>query len=203
MTADTPPSERELVTRAQAGDEQALAQLFERSSPQTRRSLRTRLSPAILRRLSESDILQDTLMTATARLESFEYRGEGSFQRWLAGIAENTRRQVIRRHTQTKRRDVRAEVTRDARPRTHHHEGPQATASRLAMAREMQEAVAQALEAMSGDHRTVIQLLEQRRVTLVDAGELLGRSPNAVKKLHARALAELARRLGLDGEGTQ
>ena len=55
------------------------------------------LSRAILRRLSESDILQETLVTASARLESFEFRGEGSFQRWLTGIANNTRREVLRR----------------------------------------------------------------------------------------------------------
>ena len=76
-----------------------------------------------------------------------------------------------------------------------------ATPSRIAMAREMRDLIASALADMPEDYRTVIQLLDRRRTSVEEAGELMGRTANAIKKLHPRALAELARRLGLD-EGT-
>ena len=50
---------------------------------------------------------------------------------------------------------------------------------------------------MPDDYQTVIQLLQHRRMTIVEAGELMGRSANAIKKLHARALLDLADRLDL------
>ena len=45
----------------------------------------------------------------------------------------------------------------------------------------------------------VLELLQHRRLTLGEAAELMGRSVNAIKKLHARALGELASKLGVRG----
>jgi RNA polymerase sigma-70 factor (ECF subfamily) len=201
MAHDSEPSERNLVHLARSGDHQALAALFHSCEAPTKRNIRKRLSPAVRRRLSESDVFQEAIMTAARRIDTFEFRGDGSFQRWLGGIAENTRRDAVRRHTHAAKRSVRAEITRDARPETRHAEGAGATPSRIAMAKEMRDLIASALADMPEDYRAVIQLLERRRTSREEAGELMGRSANAVKKLHARALAELARRLGLD-EGT-
>jgi len=193
-------SECELVRRAQSGDEAALALLFEQSTAGIKRSIDRRLAPAVQRKVSTSDVFQEALITAARRVDTFEYRGEGSFRRWLAGIAENVRRAAVSRNTQVAKRDIRAEVTRGARPETRHTAGKEATPSRVAMARETRERVAQVLEVLPEDYRTVIQLLEGRKMSLAEASELMGRSSNAVKKLHARALVELARRLDL-GKG--
>lgn len=200
MTRDPDSPEHLLVDLAQSGDEEALATLFDRCAASTKRGIRQRLSPAIRRKVSDSDVFQEVLVTAARRLDTFEYRGEGSFQRWIGGIAEYTRRDAIRRHTLAAKRDVRAEVSRDARPETRHAVGRAASPSRMAMAQEMRQHIAEVLAEMPEDYRTAIQLLERRRVSLVEAGELMGRSANAVKKLHARALSELAHRLGLDDE---
>ena len=70
------------------------------------------------------------------------------------------------------------------------------------MAKEMRDAISGILAEMPEDYRTVIQLLERRGVSLAEAGELMGRSTNAVKKLRTRALKELAQRLGLGDRGT-
>lgn len=202
MEHEPKPSERDLVDLARSGDQRALAKLFDRCEARTKGTIQRRLSPSIRRRLSGSDVFQETLMIATRRIDTFEFRGEGSFQRWLSGIAENTRRDVVRRHTQAAKRDVRTEVTRGARAATWHAEGTEATPSRVAMAKEMREAIAGILAEMPEDYRTVIQLLERRGVSLAEAGELMGRSTNAVKKLRTRALKELAQRLGLGDRGT-
>ena len=199
-TNDPTPSERDLMDLARSGDQYALGELFDRCEAATKRTIRRRMSPAVRRRVSASDVFQEAMVIAARRIDTFEFRGDGSFQRWFNGIAENKRRDAVRRHTQSAKRNVMTEVSRDARPETKHARGRAATPSREAMAKEMRDRIQRALAEMPEDYRTVIQLLERRRSSLEEAGELMGRSANAVKKLHARALADLAHRLEL-GEG--
>ncbi len=51
---------QDLVERAQSGDLQAFAELFESLRPRLLASIRTRLSPAIRQRVDPEDVLQDT-----------------------------------------------------------------------------------------------------------------------------------------------
>jgi RNA polymerase sigma-70 factor (ECF subfamily) len=190
-----------LVRRAQAGDELALTSLFDGHADALRRRIRGRLSPAVRRKLSESDVMQEACMVASRRLEEFEFRGQGSFGAWLGRIADNTALKAARQHAGTAKRNVHAEVSHDMRAETAQHAGEGQTASRLAMAAEMRERMAQALAGLSDDHRAVLELLQQRRLSFTEAGELMGRSVNAIKKLHARALGELASKLGVRGRG--
>jgi len=194
-------SDSGLVRQAQSGDAQALTLLFSRNEGIVRDRIRQRLSPAVRRKVADSDVLQETLMVAARRIGDFEYRGAGSFQAWLAAIAENAARKVVEHHVGAQKRDVRTEVSRDARAQTAQYRGGLPSPSHVAMADETRQRVAEALGGMSEDHQAVIQLLQHRRVTVAEASELMGRSVNAVKKLHARALAELADRLGIEGRG--
>jgi RNA polymerase sigma-70 factor, ECF subfamily len=196
-----PPSDSGLIRQAQAGDSQSIALLFARNEALVRRRIHRRLSPAVRRKVADSDVLQETWVTAARRLPEFENRGPGSFQAWVTAIADNAARKVLQRHLGTQKRDVRAEVSRDARATTVQHPDAQPSPSHVAMADETRQRVAEALRDMPEDYQTVIQLLQHRRATLAEASELMGRSLNAVKKLHARALADLADRLGIEGRG--
>jgi len=190
-------TEQLLVEQAKAGDEVALVSLFDRHAPRLKRRIRARLSRAVRRRVSDSDILQETWMAVTRGLEDFEYRGRGSFGAWTTRIADNAARKQVRHHAGTAKRSAATEVTRGQRQDTAHHVGPAPTPSGTAMAREMLLSIRAGMDALPESYRTVIELLQHRRVTILEAAELMGRSPNAVKKLHARALAELARHVGL------
>ena len=170
-----------------------------RYEPELRRRIHGRISPAIRRKCADSDILQETLIVAAKQIDQFEYRGSGSFKAWLQAIAENATRRAVEHHAGTQKRDVRAEVSRAGRPETQHQPDRPRSPSRRAMRDELRRRVAQALGEMPEDYATVIQLLQHRRMTILEAAELMGRSVNAVKKLHARALADLAVRLGVAG----
>jgi len=196
------PSEDTLVRRAQAGDELAVTSLFDGQAAALRRRIHRRLSPAIRRKVSESDVMQETCLVASRRLGEFEYRGEGSFGAWLGRIADNTALTVARRMAGTAKRNVHAEVSRDMRAETAQHGGALPSPSRRAMATELRERVAAAMAAMPEDYRVVLEMLQHRRLGFAEAAELMGRSANAVKKLHARALAELAEKLGVRGRGS-
>lgn len=189
--------EKLLVQRAKSGDEVALTSLFDRHAPRLKRRIRARLSPAVRRKVSDSDVLQETWMAVTRHLDQFEYRGQGSFVAWAGTIAENAARKQMRHHAGTAKRAAGTEVTRGVRKETFDHAGNGPSPSAAAMGREMRERIRQGMDALPESYRTVIELLQHRRVTIAEAAELMGRSPNAIKKLHARALAELSRRVGL------
>lgn len=195
MSRPPEPTERDLVERARAGDDLALSVLFDQHATRLRGRIHRGISPAVRRRVSDSDVLQETLIVAARRIEEFEYGGDGSFGRWLGGIAQNTVRHAVRRHAGTAKRDVAHEVTRGAK--SQHPAAPAIgpTPSQVVMAREMRARIAAALASMPEDYRIVIQLLEHRRVTIAEAAELMNRSSNAIKKLHARALADLSARV--------
>lgn len=195
-------SEFKLIQRAQRGDEQALRELMERHAPPLARQVRGRLSPAIRRKLSDSDVMQEAWTIAWQHLPEFEYRGEGSFGRWLSAIVRNASKKAVQKHFATAKRSVKAEVTQAGSLHAVVPIGVGPTPSREAMAQELRAKISDALEELGSDHRAVIELLQHRRVTIAEASELMGRSPNAVKKLHARALAELANRIGVKGRHT-
>lgn len=201
MSGLSDSEERRLVQQAQSGDAAALDRLLESHRRDLARRAGGRLPPPVRRRLADSDLVQETLLIAAQQIENFEYRGDGSFRAWLQGIAEIAARRALRYHIGTQKRAVGAEVTRGQRPQTVNRQAERPSPSNLAMGEEMKERVAVALAAMPEDYRTVIQLLQHRRRTIAETAELMGRSANAVKKLHGRALTDLAARLKRAEEG--
>src|SRR5262249_54576872 len=58
------------------------------------------------------------------------------------------------------------------------------------------------VDGLSEDHATVIRLVHQEGLTLVEAGRRMGRSPDATRMLYGRAMQRLASELPDDGGGT-
>lgn len=91
------PSEKELVQRAQAGDESAFESLFERHAPSLHR-----LACALAGNIPDGeDALQEAFMGAFERLGNFESRA--SFKTWMSRILVN---QVARQRRSKKVREV-------------------------------------------------------------------------------------------------
>jgi RNA polymerase sigma-70 factor (ECF subfamily) len=181
--------EERLVSLAQSGDEGAWRDLVEEHAPALRRRIQRRLPARVRRRVSESDVLQEAWLVASRRLQELEYRGARPFRAWLNQIADNATRGLVNHHVGTERRNAFAEVTRGLRGQTDHHADRNATPSAEALGHETRERIAEAMSRLPPDYRTIIELLQHRRTTIAEAAELMGRSTNAVKKLHGRALA--------------
>jgi RNA polymerase sigma factor (sigma-70 family) len=83
-----PPGEtlRDLVTKAQAGDREALGRLFEMHEPMMTRWARRRLGMP-LRTLEETrDVLHDAYGVVMRKIGGFRMEDSRSFARWLRGI---------------------------------------------------------------------------------------------------------------------
>ena len=85
-----------LLTRARAGDDEALNDLFARYLPILRRWASGRL-PRWARDLADTpDLVQETLIQVFKKMEGFEHRGEGALQAYLRQAVMNRIRNEIR-----------------------------------------------------------------------------------------------------------
>ena len=195
MSDASPISDEELVRRVRDGDEAAARLLFERHLPALRAKARARLPAALRGKVAESDVIQEAWLAAYLALGKFEDRGDGSFGRWLRGIVEHKVREESHHHLDAAKRDAR----RDARLLTDEARSipssDQPSPSEVAMAGESAAELRRAIESLPEDHATVLRLVYLDGLTLVQAGERMGRSADAVRKTYGRALTRLAEKM--------
>jgi RNA polymerase sigma-70 factor (ECF subfamily) len=188
------------IRRIQEGDEAAARALFERYVPALRAQVRRSMPPAMRRKVAESDVIQEAYLAAFLSLGNFEDRGEEAFRRWLAGILQHKIHDEVRRFFGTEKRDARREqsVAEPSLPATPTGEDP--SPSMQAMAAEERAAMWNAVDLLPADYARILQLVHRDGLTLTAAGERMGRSADAARKLYGRAVARLTD--GLLGGGS-
>ena len=91
----------QLLASAQAGDEDALDQLYRRYLPHLTRWARGRLPRWARDLVNTEDVVQETMMQSLRHVEHIEYRSEGAFQRYLRTALKNRIRNEIRKAHRT------------------------------------------------------------------------------------------------------
>lgn len=172
--------ERPLVQRAQNGDRSAFDQLFELFAARLRAFIRSRIRSAYRPRLDVDEILQDTFVRAFRSIGSFRGGGVEDLRRWLTGVAAHA---VLSAEEQARRQRT-LEIP-ESLP------GKDVSPSRGLRREERFDRLQRALDALSRDHREVILLTRVDGLSLKEAAERMGQSPEAVRKLFWRALREL------------
>jgi len=200
--ASSEETEEALVERACNGDQGALGTLLLRHTGSLRARVAGKLSPALLRKISLADVVQDACVVASQRIAEFEYRGDGSFSRWLGKIADNRALKIVEQYAGTVKRQVAREVSRNDRPDTKHFMGDEPSPSQMAIAGELKAAAAWALKELPDDYREVLRRVQDEDRSFAEVAQRMGRSSDAVRMLYGRALdrfAELLER-GRGGE---
>src|SRR6516162_11039799 len=95
-----------LLEQARQGDEQARQRLLALHREAVRRMIDLRLDPAIAARLDASDVVQEVLLEASRRLDSYLRSPAMPFHLWLRHIAKDHIIDAHRRHRQAQRRGV-------------------------------------------------------------------------------------------------
>jgi RNA polymerase sigma-70 factor (subfamily 1) len=204
---------RGLFLRARAGDADAYHTLLEQHRDELARRARGRLPPALRKVVDSSDLAQGAMLQAIRAFDGFDYRGPGSFRRWLHTILENEIRGVRRRLLERGKRDVAREVplsiaSRASRASSRSGEGSRTrtelAASTTSPSGQVEQAewrahLAAHLHSLTPDHREVIRLVKLEEKSVAEVAALLGRSENATKKLLARALLCLEQGLRVFG----
>lgn len=168
-----------LVERAQGGDAQAFAVLYDRYVDQIYRYVRRRVGT---REIAE-DLTGDVFLRAWRRFDQFTWQGV-DIAAWLTTIARNR----VADHFKSAR--VRLERSTDD---GFERDGSGIDApDRVAEARDLTRALAEALEELSEDHREVIELRFVHDLSVTETAAVLDRSVGATKALQYRALKALA-----------
>lgn len=176
-----------LLERARAGDKGALDAVYLRHQGRLLAFVRARMHPALAQRVAAEDLVQETLLESSRKIEDFEPRGPSAFYRWLVEIARFKMAEASRAFQAKKRA---AESPLDAEP------AAEATsASGRAMTRERGTLLKEAVDGLPDDQAEAVRLRYLEGLGVAETAERLGRSPAAVKALVSRGLLGLAERL--------
>lgn len=190
---------RELVAQAQKGNRTAANRLFHVYGDRVFRIVRMRMGGELRKRMESADLVQDVLLSALQDMERFEYRDDGDFLRWLIKITERRISDGLRKmHAQ--KRDVRRELLYDYSSQKRSSDGGApipnlqrtTTPSVIAARHEDLDRLEQAMAGLKLEYQRVIVLTKIDGLSYRQASEELGRKPDAVRMLLARAMSELA-----------
>ena len=170
----------QLVVLAQQGDQTAFASLYEQYSPLVYRFLRRRLDGA-----DEvvEDLTEDVFVKVYEKIDRYVERGL-PFTAWLYRIAHNQLVDYVRtlpRHT-AHSLDLVADV-------------PEHQASSEYRSVLDRETLEPAMARLTAEQRQAVELRFLKGMSVAETAAQMGRSEEAVKKLQARALANLRRSL--------
>lgn len=150
------------------------------------------LDKSITGKLGPSDVVQESMMAAHQQFGTFRGETKGELLGWLRTILVNDIRSARRNFRGTQKRQIDLERSIDAEP-THgqalvdHQLTPRSTAIQEEEARLLRESLAR----LSEDHRQVLDLHDWQQKSFVEIGEIMGRSPDATRKLWTRAIIKL------------
>ena len=183
--AEGPPT-IELLRRAKAGDETAVARLLERYRPRLRRWASGRLPRYARELLDTDDLIQETFMRTASRLESFDPRGEGAFAAYLRQALRHRIADELRR---LERRPAHVALEQD-------RAAAGASPLEQAIGREAVESYERALERLDAPEREAIVLRIELGLSWAEIAEALGKpSPDAARVAVNRSLVRLAQEM--------
>jgi RNA polymerase sigma-70 factor (ECF subfamily) len=181
---------RDRLGAARAGDINALGDVLHRYSPVLLGRIRWLMGTEARRRAEMEDFASEVMLEAVRRLPEFELRDEASFVAWLVQIARRCIGDAVRRRHEHRFATLATAVLAANQP-----VAQQTSAEEAAVREESLLRVADVLEQMADERRQVIELRDFEELSFAEIATRMGRTENAVQLLHARALAELSRRL--------
>jgi RNA polymerase sigma-70 factor (ECF subfamily) len=189
-----------LLRRALAGDESALAALFDGHRERLRRMIRLRLDRRLSGRVDASDVLQEAYLDVRKRIA--EYARDPAalpFHLWLRLIAGQRLTDVHRDHLGSQMRDAGQEVSLHRGPFPQASSvalaaqllGKMTSASKAAIRVEHKLIVQEALNSMDPIDREVLTLRHFEHLSNEETALVLGLSKSAASNRYIRALKRL------------
>jgi RNA polymerase sigma-70 factor (ECF subfamily) len=201
---DPDPSD-ELLRRAGAGDQHALAELFDRYRDRLRRMVRLRMDRRLRGRVDPSDVLQEAQVEILRRAAAYAADPRLPPFLWIRFITGQRLMALHRHHLGARLRSAGQEIA------LHHGPIPQATSASLAemllgrltsptqaaQRAEVRLMLQEALNGMEPLDREVLTLRHFEELSNAEVAQLLGLSKTAASNRYIRALERL--REGLAG----
>jgi RNA polymerase sigma-70 factor (ECF subfamily) len=189
-----------LLARALAGDESALATLFDDYRDRLKRMIRLRIDRRLAGRVDSSDVLQEAYLDVRKRLG--EYASDPAampFHLWLRLIACQRLADVHRFHLGAQMRDAGQEVSLHRGPFPQASSvslaarllGKMTSASQAAIRAEHKLIVQEALNGMDPIDREVLALRHFEQLSNDETAQVLGLTKSAASNRYVRALKRI------------
>ena len=202
------PRDSDAMTTLQPGDDaregvdvslEGLGDLFETLRPRLRRMVQFRLDPRLRGRVDPSDVLQEALVDAVARLGDFPRDGSMPLRLWVRLLTGQRLIEIHRRHLGAAMRDAGREATAHGQPFPEASSiamanalvGREPSPSGLAIQRERARALAEALDRMKAMDREVLVLRHFEQATNNEVAEILGLTKAGASLRYLRAAKRL------------
>lgn len=197
------PDFRQLIREAQNGSPHAVNELIRSVQGYLLLVANQELAPGLRTKVAASDVVQQTLVQAEQNLGQFRGESRETLLHWMRTILRN---EICAAHRgyQAGKRDKSREAPVDSesvqRPElADRHPTPQTKA----VIQEEAAALQRALRRLPDDYRTVIALRNWERLSFHSIAQKMERSPDAAKKLWARAIRQLRLELGRESAPDQ
>lgn len=189
----------EILTRLREGHEDALGELFAHYRERLKKIVHFRLDHRLNGRVSESDVLQETYVSATKRLAHYLSKSNMPLFVWFRLLVNQQLTDLHREHLQAEMRDARKEVSLNAPVVSPHtslamaaHLVAQLTSPSHAVQRAERIALLEeALNEMNELDREVIALRHFEELSNTEVAEVLGIGVHAASNRYVRAIKRM------------
>jgi RNA polymerase sigma-70 factor (ECF subfamily) len=188
-----------LLRRAAGGDQEALHALFTQHRDRLKRMVHLRLSRRLAGRVDDSDVLQESYLEVSKRLDEYLKEPSIPFFLWLRNMTAMKLAEVHRRHLGTQLRDADREVTlhrggfpmADSVSLAAQLLGKLSAPSQAAIKAETRLVVQEALNSMDPIDREVLALKHFEQLSTTEIAEVLGLSKAGAGSRYLRAIKRL------------
>ncbi len=201
MLEDRSETGRQLE-RVAAGDQAALAGVFQQYRPRLRKMVQLRLDRRLQGRVDPSDVLQEAYLDISRRAADYALSPEMPFFLWLRMMTGQKLLEFHRRHLGTQLRDAGREISIcQSYPEVNSHLlasqllGRFSTASQAAMRAEQQTRLEEILNSLEPIDREILTLRHFEELSNSEVAQVLELSKSAASNRYIRALARLKNHL--------
>jgi RNA polymerase sigma-70 factor (ECF subfamily) len=171
-----------------------MGDLFEHHRERLLRVIHVRLSPRLRQRVDTADVLQETYLVASQRIDEFLHQQQVSLFVWLRFLAVQKVVDLHREHLQALKRSIAREVE------VEHASSAQVLADLIsetstpcakAIQMELRDRLAQIIEGIPEIDHHILLLRHFEQLTNREVAETLGMNESSVSTRHVRALGKL------------
>lgn len=194
-TADSTQTQR-LLEQLRAGDSTAFERLFARHQDYLRHIIEMRMDRRLRSRFDASDVLQETHLEVSERLQEYLARRPMPFRLWLRKTAHQRLLRMRRAHTEAQNRAIGREVPLPQRSSVELAQqllGTGPTPSEQIGGRELAAQVRAAIGQLAEADREMLLMRNFEGLSVRDVGCILDIDPGTVSRLHGKALMRLAK----------
>lgn len=186
--------------RAQNGESEALGDLLESYRNYLNVIASSQINNRLGRRVSPSDVVQDTMLAAHRDFQDFRGDSAPQFTAWLRAILSRNLFRAIERHLKAEKRDVRREVSLEGVAASvdassvrlaNILQSDQSTPSSILSREEETQRIVDVMQQLPEHYREVIMLRNFHNLRFEDVAKEMNKTPVAARLLWLRAVKRL------------